>query len=524
MPISSEKKETIKVSSLMVAASVFGKAISVPSNFIVAGLLGPSLLGNIAIINLIVQWSGYTQLGFLTGLWRNVPLAYGRGDPEEARRLSDVTFSIYTILSGLTVVIFLAVFAMRPRFVGFMDWRLASLVGAIIFVGKANSFLRTYVTAEGKFMVLARLEFIAQLVVPSIILGLVLAYGFNGWVVALLLSHLLPGVLCYVWLGRPRFRFKLDFPKIRELMSVGSVLYVNNVMEGLFMSIGTIVTASMMSPDAVGLYAFAAVVAAGSNVPFSDGFVIIMRRKMLVEVGQFGSETKTHFRKYLEKYYVLYSLMMSFFIGNLIILYFHVVNWYLPKFKESLVVLLVLFAGYMVYGSRVILLNYLNATSQLSKRSAALVAGLLVNATLSYTFVSMGYGILGVAAACSVSFVVISVGLIFTVYGQVIGQPRYTWMFLARLFLVSAILTTILVLFYYWTVVGVDVAGGWVPQVRAAIETILRGIAFSTACLGVHLILFPKFGVWDELKDVAGHMVGRLFPSGASPAAITEEE
>lgn len=87
--ISTQKKDTIKLTGIMSFSAIIGRILSIPSEIITAKVLGPFLLGVLAIINLIKEYAGYTHLGLLKSLPIEVPIAYGKGDKKEAKKITD---------------------------------------------------------------------------------------------------------------------------------------------------------------------------------------------------------------------------------------------------------------------------------------------------------------------------------------------------------------------------------------------------------------------------------------------------
>ena len=103
--LSISKKETIKLTAIMSFSAFIGKIIHFPSTIITAKFLGPSLLGVLAIINLIKEYAGYTHLGLLQVLPRNVPIAYGKGDKKEAKVIKDTVYSSFFFASAFGALV-----------------------------------------------------------------------------------------------------------------------------------------------------------------------------------------------------------------------------------------------------------------------------------------------------------------------------------------------------------------------------------------------------------------------------------
>ena len=106
MNISHAKKETIKAGGLSLLANIIGKSISMPVGIVVASILGPGDYGTLAIINLVLQYLGYLNLGFLTNLSREIPIAYGKNDKKEVEIIYSTVLTNFTItnLIGISIL------------------------------------------------------------------------------------------------------------------------------------------------------------------------------------------------------------------------------------------------------------------------------------------------------------------------------------------------------------------------------------------------------------------------------------
>ena len=94
-----KKSYTLEAVSFSLVANMFGKFVSIPAGIYIASQLGPSGFGLVAIVNLLLQYIGYLNLGMLGNLTREVPIAYGKKDIKEVERCI-IQFSL-TMLSPL---------------------------------------------------------------------------------------------------------------------------------------------------------------------------------------------------------------------------------------------------------------------------------------------------------------------------------------------------------------------------------------------------------------------------------------
>ena len=514
MSISREKKDTLKLTALMSFSGVIGRIISIPNAIVIAKFLGPSLLGVLAIINLIRQYAGYTHLGLLQSLSRDVPIAYGRGDKKEARLITDTVYTGFFFASAFAVLALWILFISGVTFKGALDVSTLVLVSLILIANRASSFLRAYIKAEGKFMIIGKLDLILRFVVPGISIPAVIFYKLKGALFAMILTELLSIGYYVVILKRPRFRFYLNLRKTLQLLKTGFMIFVNRISESLFWSVDLMIIAAMMTIRDVGIYTIA--LAAMKIVePFSQAVNMIVYRKMMVDSGKYDLAPGKHFRKYTEGLFVLYLMFNSVVIGLGILIYMLIIRTILTRYADSLPIMIILAFGYMIYTSRIFLSFYLNVTDQLKKRLEIILIGLGINAFLDYILIVNGWGIKGVAFACSFSFLFISASIIILSLRQIYGTIQSALFFLFKIIAISAILTLVILVFYEWNVISYAHLPSYYTKILwGTADLMMKGLAFSIACIAAYFLGFKQYQLHQELKPIGSYVwssvIGRL--------------
>ena len=230
-------------------------------------------------------------------------------------------------------------------------------------------------------------------------------------------------------------------------MRTGILMYLNKVIDGVFISIGIMLAGAMLTKEDVGVLSFAMVIASTSKVPFADILTMTVRRKMGVAGGKFGINDYTVFRKYFGESFIIYAILMTTVMGAYVLFYSTSVHIFLQKFKMSIPIFLILYFSVNFYNIRNFMYAYFNVTMQMNKRSVILLAGIIVNTVLGYLAIKMEMGILGIAGSIAIAFLLVSLNTIFITFKQIFPESMKRYSFILKLSIISTILTSLLFIF-----------------------------------------------------------------------------
>ncbi len=504
--LSAQKKDMIKLTGIMSFAVIIGKIFSIPSAIITAKVLGPSLFGVLAIINLIIQYAGYTHMGLLQSMHRDVPIAYGKGDKREAKLIKDTVYTGFTILSAFGVLGLWILFISGVTFKGVLDFPVLILISLILIANRIISFLKSYFKAEGKFMIIGRLNLIIKFLTPTLNIPAVILFKLKGVLFAMLLTEAISVGYCMICLKKPKFHFRIKIRKTLQLLKTGSLIFINGISDAIFWSIDLMILTAMMATSYVGLYSMA-LNAMGVVEPFSQAINMTVYRKIMVDGGKFGVRSKKHFRKYTEGLFASYLLFNSLVLGLGMLIYMVVIKIILIKYIDSIPIIIILGFGYMIYTSRIFLSYYLNITNQLSKRLVIILSALGLNALLDYFLIIKGYGIKGVAFACSFSFLLISVLIIGISFKQIYGTLKSAFSIIFKICSITAILMGIISAFSRWEIINYTSQLSIYSKVLwGTADLIVKGFIFSLVCVGIYFLFFKQYQLYKELKPIVSYV------------------
>jgi len=526
--LSEAKQETIKVAMFAFIANVLGKGVSMPVGIAIAAILGPGDFGLLAIVNLIVQYLSYLNLGFLSNITREVPIAYGRGDTDEVDDIYSTVFTNFTLTTLLGIGVLWVLYLFGFDYDGELLFKHILLITIIKTTSYVDAYFHTYVKGEGKFIIFGQYELVTKIFIPMMNLVFVYFFQLTGMLISLAMSHVLGAAFAWYRLGRPFIRFKINIPMTITLMRTGILMYLNKIIDGVFISIGLIMAGQFLTKVDVGLLSFAMVIASSSKVPFADIFTMTVRRQMGLEGGKHGIQNYKIFSRFFGTNLVIYTLLMSTVIGFFVIFYTIAVDIFLEKFHATIPIFMILYFAINFYSIRTFLYAYLNVTRQMNKRSLILLVGTFINLLLCYLGIQMGYGIIGITVAVSLAFMVVSLNAIWVTFSQVFDKAAIKLFFILKMFLISGVLTGLIYLYsdfrFILYVPDYHLVG---EMVLAAIDLILKLLSFGVLSCILFIGLFPREKVFAELLSIFRHLwertTSRLRPSSSAPPSPSKK-
>ena len=507
-PLSEIKKESIKAISLSFSGNLMGKIISLPVGIVIASILGPGDYGILAIITLILQYLTYLNLGLLGNIPREVPIAYGKEDLGEVKTIYSTVFTNYIITTIISLFILWFIYALGFDYDGEILIKYMVFITLIKLAANADSYLYTYVKGEGKFIIIGKYEWIKKTILPVINLVMVWYFQLTGLLISLLLLHLIGLVFFWVRLKRPLIKFKFNYSKTVELLRTGIPMFFNKIMDGVFVSIGLIMAGTFLQKVDVGLLSFAMVIASSKRIPFSTIFTMSISREMGIQWGKQGIHNYGHFAKYFGSKLIIYAILMSSILGTMVLFYTVAVKIFLHEFLSSIPIFIILYFALNFYNIRSFSLIYLNVTRQIYKRTLILVLGLLSNIILCYLAVKLGYGVIGIAFAVAVSFIIVSINAIYVTFNQIFVTRWKKYVFLLKLLIISTTLTGLVYFYSDFTffTFGLDYHNIG-DMLLVLIDLLIKVSTFLLLTFVLYSGLFHKDDVYSELKNILDYVI-----------------
>lgn len=222
--------------------------------FVIARFVPPEDLGLWTTLNLAVTYVSFLQAGLISGLNRELPYSYGKGNTQEAKKLAGTVQSITIITS----IIILLAGLLCSVFYQFENVKIKYGVLAItIYI--ISLFFQNYLTStyrsNNSFITLSKIQVINSIInLLSIIIIIYFAYY------GLIIKSAIVSVLYtfHLFIARPiNVGFIIDKNSLIKILKTGLPIWGLSYIESLASTFDKILLLKFSDLSSVGLYSFA---------------------------------------------------------------------------------------------------------------------------------------------------------------------------------------------------------------------------------------------------------------------------
>ena len=238
---------------MLAAANYVATACQLLRGFVLAPLLGPSGLGSVALIGIVVTYAGYADVGIALATGREIPLSLGQADASAVLRwrwyavASKLTAGA-VIAAGLCAVVLIWGNAM-PR-----EIRFGLLTSIAVVIGQGYTTAWTVICqAEQHFGRVGVL--VSATAGLGLVLGVAGAYwrGVTGVFVAQATAFLLVAVLCLAMNGSTG-RLRPNSHDVGLLLRIGAPLALLNLVAYNLVYVDQVMVVTLLGTAALGVY------------------------------------------------------------------------------------------------------------------------------------------------------------------------------------------------------------------------------------------------------------------------------
>ena len=387
-------RDTLLYSSASYIAIIVGFFVSIFSK----RWLGVSGAGYWAILTVVLTYGMYVSMGIKKGFLREFSQSIGASEIEKAKTIKDATFS-YLIIASLAgaVVIWLLSFFL------FTDPLLKTGIKIIAFLIIAThlyNLILTILRATKQISILSKVVIINTLFIAVFALPGAYLFGVNGFATGTLLATTLSFYFAKRW-GNISFSFNLDWIQIQSLIKIGFAMILVGLLFRTFINIDRIMIGKMLGIKQLGIYTIGIMAVQQINsLPRFFNIVIFPHIQEKYGVTKNVMDIKGMILK--PTYFI--SRLMPILLGIIIFLIQPIVLYALPQFKDGLGVMKIL-----VFGCFFMAVNEMSSTLLFTIDKQRMLiplygAMVVVCIGLNYLFITLGWGITGVAVGTSISY------------------------------------------------------------------------------------------------------------------------
>jgi O-antigen/teichoic acid export membrane protein len=381
-------KNSLKFSTVQ----IIGAAISMLASMYIATIILPDEYGIYGFLGLWLTYAGLIGPGIMGAGGREMPGLLGKGEVAAAIRIQNVSLTpelVWSLVPFGIIIIASFFFTDFTYRVGLIIVAFSYLTGRVANAWGYYNFIRE------KFNTVAIGSLIQVIAVP--LLTLLAVAWFK--VYALLLAPLIVNFvlsLYYLKKGPINYYFYLNRKETFRLLKIGIVLQAGALVYWAYQLMDRTIIASMLSPEQLGLYTFAAgFVAVALAIPVSFTNVlqpILWRHAEKAENIIEGFKDAKRIAVYL-------ALGTAMLVPLIQVAFYVVVNLITKNYTGSIPPFNVL--SYNVSLAAIVVIPNLVLSSAIVNKQRTTLAvyavGLVINIFFNILIIKLGYGIMGVA-------------------------------------------------------------------------------------------------------------------------------
>ena len=163
-----KKYKIVTLGKYITLAVVLGKFLSIPANILIAKLLGPKSFGVLAIVDTLMIYFSYTNLGILMNLERQIPIEKSSLSDKEMQVTYATAFSNYFAITLFSVLLLVLFYYFDITFKTDGSLSLFLIIGLILITRNLNNYVSTFTKAEGEFDIFGKNTFLLSIIKPFI--------------------------------------------------------------------------------------------------------------------------------------------------------------------------------------------------------------------------------------------------------------------------------------------------------------------------------------------------------------------
>lgn len=394
-------------------ASFFLKFAQMLGGLALRNFLGPAVYGIVSFLNTVQNHITYNaHLGIRPAIYRDIPILISKGREKEADYIKVQAFSFVILVSLLiNFTLFIAAFLLKvdPNIV--LGLKIYAIVNILMSV---SSYGQIIVKAKKRFDIFATQNLIFGALYLFFVVSLTYFYGFNGFLAGLFLTHLFLALYMFFKAGLD-FTWRIDFKKIRDLLSLGFPLLFSSIVLVNLQSIDKFMITGFLGLEKLGYYSVGIFIFA---LIMSLPIVLFdfLYPRFMESYGKNGNILDV--KDILYKSTIFVALLFPFVTGFCYLVLPLIIKYLLPQYAEGLISakIMVLAAFFAV-----IPLMFQNVLIALKMRRKLVEVGIiafLAAVLLDFSFIKLGWGIEGIALATLIAYFIYSLLVIFTVAGK----------------------------------------------------------------------------------------------------------
>lgn len=215
-----------------VSSGLIGIPVSLVTGYLVLKNIDPELMGVWTAVLIFQNYAGFFGLGVISGLNRELPLAFGEREDEKAIQIAKSALGFSLFQSSIYVILLLGLLtAIQSDY--YYKLSLVALCLRLI-MGSYSLYLDSTFRTSSDFASLSKINWFYSLI--RLIASPIILLGFEYYVLYFLIPELVRLLLLHLW--RPlKVKPSLDFNVLKKLVAIGFPLFIMTYLSGLIDSV-----------------------------------------------------------------------------------------------------------------------------------------------------------------------------------------------------------------------------------------------------------------------------------------------
>lgn len=374
----SNRKEIINHATLYLSAWIAAQVITLVGSLLVRRFLGPLQQGVWALLQVVILYASWTNLGATEVISRDIPFYRGRNELDKVEATKNSVFS-FSMLASLFVFAGIIAFALfyRHHLKEEMFYGLF-FVALLLTLQRYSTLQICFLRGEKNFTLASRQSVYSSIVNALLVACLSYRYQIYGFMWAMCISYCFD---IFFVMKQHQFNFRLyfDWKIIWEAIKFGFPLHMAGFVTGIFLSADRIMIAKFLSFKELGLYSIALMVFTYVR-NFSNPVCVVLLPNLHERFGETGDVRQL--RGYMTKASTFFTNAMPLLIGATWFIVPYLVVRVIPDYTEGTSALRCLILAGFFFA----LYNTYNYFIALMRKQIILLLILAVIAVLAFVF------------------------------------------------------------------------------------------------------------------------------------------
>ncbi len=419
------KTQVIKDAAVYIPSTYVAQMLGFINAFLIRRLLGPTMMGIWATLQIILNYSGYVHLGSYAAGAKEIPYQLGRKDQATAEQIKDNIFTFSILMACLGAVLLCAA---SWFFAKDLNWpmRIGLVAIGFILIGQ-RIYNLTIMLLRGykNFALLSKVTIVMAALDVSLVGVLVWSLGIYGLYLAVLGSLILATV--YAWKHSPyRVHFELNRNILRGLARIGLPMFILGLAMTLLRTMDKILVVKYMGVTQMGIYSIA-VMASNYVYGLANTVGVLTLPRFSENFGEKGDVAILG--SYMDQANKIMGMLLPVILGGLYFLAPMLIRIFLKQYVPGIPAMQVLMLGTfflcLVHQPN----NFLLAMGKQAQILPSMIAGVIVSFLLNYWAVRGLKDITCAAWATTVSYLVTFL-ILFTTANAQIKRKESFWILL----------------------------------------------------------------------------------------------